>query len=136
VSFEKAVAFVLTWEGGYSDDPDDAGSETNFGISKRAYPHLDIKNLTKEEAINIYFNDYWLKAGCDALEDKLATIVFDTAVNLGVSRAKGFLTDTTDWRDYLISRIARYNEIAKLGNNIKFLRGWLNRTISLYRATK
>ena len=35
--FDAAVSYVLKWEGGYSNDPDDPGGETNFGISKRAY---------------------------------------------------------------------------------------------------
>ena len=49
---------LIEREGGYVNDPDDPGGETKFGISKRAYPHLDIKNLTEEHAADIYYNDY------------------------------------------------------------------------------
>jgi lysozyme family protein len=49
-NFDKALSFVLSWEGGYSNDPDDPGGETNFGISKRSYPNENIKDMTKERA--------------------------------------------------------------------------------------
>ena len=45
---------VLKHEGGYVNDPTDLGGETNFGITKRFYPDVDIKNLTKEQAVEIY----------------------------------------------------------------------------------
>ena len=82
-TFEDALKFVLKWEGGYSNDPNDPGGETKFGISKRSYPNLDIKNLTLKQAKEIYFQNYWLKAGCDKLTSPLDIIVFDTAVNMG-----------------------------------------------------
>lgn len=66
-NFEKAVAFVLRHEGGYTNDNRDPGGETKFGISKRAYPSLDIKNLTEEQAKVIYRRDYWDRAGCGDL---------------------------------------------------------------------
>lgn len=59
--FERAFSCVLQNEGVYVNDPSDSGGETKYGISKRSYPNLDIKNLTLEEAKKIYFCDYWLK---------------------------------------------------------------------------
>ena len=41
--FSLAIPIVLENEGGYVDDPNDPGGETNFGISKRSYPNVDIK---------------------------------------------------------------------------------------------
>jgi lysozyme family protein len=70
-------------EGGYSNDPDDAGGETRWGISKRSYPALDIKNLTRDEAAEIYRRDYWQRCNCDELPAGLALAVFDGAVNQG-----------------------------------------------------
>jgi len=140
-TFEDALKFVLKWEGGYSNDPNDPGGETKFGISKRSYPNLDIKNLTLEQAKEIYFQNYWLKAGCDELTSPLDIIVFDTAVNMGVSRAKEFLDKCFSynadenlgyhsWRDYLIRRIVFY---AGLGTAKLYIRDWVNRVVDLYK---
>jgi hypothetical protein len=57
--FEMAIDFVLPREGGYVNDINDPGGETNFGISKKKYPDLDIKNLTVQQAVEIYRRDYW-----------------------------------------------------------------------------
>ena len=50
MSFEQAVAMVFKHEGGYVNDPKDPGGETRWGISKRAYPDVDILRLTEDEA--------------------------------------------------------------------------------------
>jgi len=89
--FMIALAHVLQYEGGYSNDPRDPGGETNFGISKRSYPNVDIKNLTKESVGEIYWKDYWVTCKCDQLPSKIAVMVFDMAVNQGVSAAKQIL---------------------------------------------
>lgn len=83
----KAIANVLDHEGGYINHPDDPGGETNFGISKRAYPKLDIRNLTQGDAIDIYRRDYWIPIKGDQLPPAVAIYLMDTAVNVGVSRA-------------------------------------------------
>jgi lysozyme family protein len=85
--FDEAVKMVLKHEGGYVNHPSDPGGETNFGVSKRAYPDVDIKNLTEEEAADIYRADYWNKIKGDLLPVPVAILVFDWAVNSGVSRA-------------------------------------------------
>lgn len=91
-TFEKAVAIVLKNEGGYVNDPKDPGGETNFGISKRSYPGLDIKSLTKEKAAEIYKYDFWAPYPFDDLVfAELAIKVFDTSVNVGSKRAFRFL---------------------------------------------
>jgi len=90
--FEKAFALVLKHEGGYVNDPNDPGGETKYGISKRAYPDLDIKNLTEEDAKRIYYNDYWIKNRYEEIEyEPLAVKLFDIAVNVGPRRANMFL---------------------------------------------
>jgi len=63
-NFDYCVAIVLEDEGGLVSDPNDPGGTTNFGISQRAYPGLDIPNLTEAEAEQIYYNDYWVKFRC------------------------------------------------------------------------
>lgn len=86
-SFDKAFEILIGHEGGYSLDPHDRGWETKYGISKRAYPHIDIANLTLAQAKAIYRTDYWDKAKCSSLPPDLALLVFDAAVNNGVGAA-------------------------------------------------
>ena len=76
--FSDAIQIVLDNEGGYVNDPNDAGGETNFGISKRAYPNVDIKNLTVEDAKRIYFSDFWRFGEIN--NQALATKIFDMYV--------------------------------------------------------
>ena len=130
--FDSAIQFVLEREGGYVNDPADPGGETNMGISKRAYPNEDIKNLTVERAKALYYRDYWLAAGCDQFTPPLDLIVLDTAVNMGVGRAKQFLSQTQDPENYLWVRLDWYRQIVKnRPASGKFLPGWLFRLILL-----
>lgn len=84
MKFETAVRIIMELEGGYSFDSQDPGGETHYGISKRAYPNLDIKNLTPLEAQAIYRRDYWNQIHCDHLPRELRLAVFDGAVNQGI----------------------------------------------------
>lgn len=90
--FRQAVEVVLKHEGGYVNNPNDPGGETKYGISKRSYPHLDIKNLTKEQATQIYYDDWWQKYRYGEIKDlAVATKVFDLSVNMGPSAAHRIL---------------------------------------------
>lgn len=91
MKFDAAFAAVVDHEGGYVNDSRDPGGETKYGISKRQYPRLDIKNLTLEQARVIYKRDYWAVMRCDELPDVVAFHVFDAAVNNGVGQAVRFL---------------------------------------------
>lgn len=82
--FPYSIELVLAHEGGYVNDPKDPGGETKFGISKRAYPNEDIKNLTKDRAKEIYYADYWLKNSLDKIDNQeVAAAALDTVVNHG-----------------------------------------------------
>ena len=91
LNFDEAVYLILKHEGGYVNNPNDTGGETNFGISKRAYPDLDIAGLTAFDAQEIYKRDCWDKVKGDKLPAGLDLMVFDFAVNAGVSRASKVL---------------------------------------------
>jgi lysozyme family protein len=93
MTFKEAIEIVLKHEGGYVNDKDDPGGETNMGVSKKAYPDLDIKTLTKKDVHGIYFRDYWQKAKCDKLPNNLQLIYFDMVVNMGKSRAVKILQE-------------------------------------------
>ncbi len=127
-SFRKAMGFVLKWEGGYSDLPDDAGGKTKWGISQRAHPTLDIENLTPEQALDIYAKEYWNPCGCDSIAFPLNVAVFDTAVNCGTSRAIRWAREAGDALGFLELRKQHYYGIInKNPTQVKFLNGWMNR---------
>lgn len=151
-NFEKAIVHILKFEGGYVNDPKDPGGETKYGISKRAYPKVDIKKLTVDEAKNIYYNDYWLKSKCDKMNYKVATVVFDMAVNAGVKtsakilqRALGVSSDGIIGPITLSVLKGAHNDLfldvskermkyyTKLSNFKYFGRGWTNRVFDLLK---
>ncbi|KMQ97342.1 glycosyl hydrolase 108 [Lasius niger] len=90
-------------KGGYTDNADDPGNwtghaagsgvlkGTKYGISAASYPYMDIKNLTIEQAADLYREDYWLKPNFDKLPAALGFQVFDTGVNSGPARATKIL---------------------------------------------
>lgn len=128
------MEFLLKWEGGYSNDPSDPGGETKYGISKRAHPDEDIKNLTPERAMAIYASDYWDKAGCDSIPFPLNVVVFDSAVNCGVGMARLWLKDSLDAEMYLAFRKNYYlGIVVKRPASQKYLKGWLNRLSDLQK---
>ena len=93
-NFDPCMAFTLPEEGGYVNDPDDAGGATNRGITLntlrdyRGDPDLgvaDIKALSEDEAKAIYHENYWPQ--CAALPSGVDLMVFDMGVNAGPGRA-------------------------------------------------
>jgi lysozyme family protein len=85
--FQKFIKQVLANEGGYVNDPADPGGETKFGITKKSYPTLDIKQLTEQQASNIYYLDYWNPL-YDLIEsNKLSYRLFDVGINIGKKKA-------------------------------------------------
>lgn len=89
--YEQCFKQLISSEGGYTNNPSDPGGETKYGISKRAYPDLDIANLTLDDAKAIYLRDYWNRARCDELPPSIAYLVFDCAVNSGIGQSIRFL---------------------------------------------
>lgn len=94
--FDEVLKIVLGFEGGYVNDPNDKGGETNLGITAgtlaRAHKaglvgHSDVKKLTRAEAAKIYEAFYWKPSRCDLLPKPLDLLVFDAAVNHGVGGA-------------------------------------------------
>lgn len=90
-NWRSAVAFTLVEEGGLVDAEGDPGGLTNFGISQRSYPDVDIRALTADEARAIYRRDYWEKVQGDSLPVGIDLMVFDMAVNAGVARSAEIL---------------------------------------------
>ena len=98
-SFEHAFQIVVGEEGGLSINPADPGNwtgaacgkgicrGTKYGIAASSHPDLDIPSLTLDQARTIYRDAYWNPLQADALPKPLALLLFDAAVNCGVSRA-------------------------------------------------
>ena len=92
-NFDKAFELTVGIEGGYVNDPKDRGGETKFGISKRSYPNVDIKNLTIEAAKKIYYEDFWKTRtmNLDDMSNGIAIELFDTGVNIGMPSVRKML---------------------------------------------
>ena len=100
MSFQRIIQKVLKHEGGYVNDKDDLGGETNFGITKRWYPDIDIANLTEREAIDIYYKDYWLPSKAEKLPTTLQYPYFDTVVNTGQKQAVRILQQACNDKNF------------------------------------
>jgi len=84
--FQRAMEWILEAEGPDTNDPNDPGGYTRFGLSERAHPGVDVRNLTPGAAERIYRKLYWNPIQADSLPPALAIVLFDAAVNLGVKR--------------------------------------------------
>ena len=126
--FSIAVEKVLNHEGGFTPGlPNDPGGATNFGISQRAYPDLDIKRLSVEDAKAIYQRDYW-KPWMESLEDQqLANCLLDCAVNQGPSVAAQLSQVSQGLRDFQLHRLLRY----ALSNKPQFYKSWFHRVLDV-----
>ena len=146
-NFRKALDFILSAEGGYVNNPNDLGGETNFGITNSVYsayrkqkalPIQSVKFISSDEIEEIYYKKYYIASGADKISDnKLALVHFDTAVNMGISRANSFLTlSHGDLSEYLRLRKDKYILFAKVPSQKIFLKGWLNRICRLENYIK
>lgn len=134
ISFDTAFDRVLGHEGGYTNDPEDPGKETNWGISKRAYPELNIKELSKQTAKEIYFRDYWRPLMNLGLNDNVRFHIFDYAVNSGVNQAvksylKVYLKGESDLQQIVLLTAERIHFLSSLPSWSRFGRGWTERIV-------
>ena len=164
-NYKICLQFVLCKEGGYSNHKSDNGGETNFGIADKRDGKADgltdvdgdgkaetrIKDLTPQQAGEIYWREYWLKSRCDRLPKGVDLSVFDIAVNCGPRRAAKFLQEALEFAPEkcdgkmgpltisaaelgdAVEIIRRLAEIRRayyrsLDGFLTFGKGWLNRT--------
>ncbi len=159
---KRALRVILPLEGKYSDDPDDPGNwtggkpgsgelkGTKYGVSAKAYPDLDILNLTYDDVASIYYDDYWLQVHADEIGWPFSLYLMDAAINQGVIPAirmmqevlrvesdgligpitRKAMVQATRWHatQYLTARAFRYMETR---NFDKYGRGWFNRLVQL-----
>ena len=102
-NFPKCVDIVLAKEGGFSNDPNDPGGATNFGITQKTLSAWledrgqsaaaidDVKKLTRDTACEIYRTNYWNKLRCEDLPPGVDLVTFDFGVNAGPGRSAKLL---------------------------------------------
>lgn len=163
--FDFCVAFVLKMETEYNKDgsvkverdPNDPGGTTKYGIDQGSHSHVDVANLTKEGAAQIFHDTEWTKACCDKLNPNWDLIVFDTSVNPGLGfsivtlqrvagvKSDGFIGPKTiaavnalgrdEMNDYLDKRESYYRARPETLSGhpfrSRFLDGWLDRVRQL-----
>ena len=150
------LAYVIS-----EDVPGDSGGLTKFGIDASSHPGLDIENLTRDQASQIYRDGEWARCRCDALPGKIDTAVFDCAVNNGIAvsgillqraliqcrmavvvdgeigqateRAALACPNPTDLKTRLLAlRRKRYSDLVLHNPRLaRFLKGWLARVDDL-----
>lgn len=126
--FDSASQFVLGIEGGYSAKDGNSGAPVNFGINQRANPDVDVKNLTRDGAVQLYRDRYWNAINADNLPPATAAVAFDTAINMGVGKAKQLLAETGGDPAAMIARRREiYTTMADTPNQRANLTGWLSR---------
>jgi lysozyme family protein len=146
---------IMLTEGGYVNDPQDAGGETKYGVSKRAHPDLDIKNLTKHEAEQILINDYIVLPGFNdlpnnSLRDQLIDFGYHSGPprairtlqallgvridgTLGPRTAAAILArDANHLNNQLAVKRAEFlvDIIVEKPSQLKYARGWVKRALS------
>jgi len=104
-NFDKCFEYLMDHEGGYVNNKNDPGGETNLGVTKRVYQDYcikhgldvkDMKELTEDDVKPIYLENYWQVINADALSSGLDWSVFDFAVNSGPGRAAKFIQNIVD----------------------------------------
>lgn len=156
--FLRFVEHTLKWEGG---DTTDTGGRTRYGIAQNAYPYLDVTTLTRDDAIDIYYHDYYVSYAAHIYSESLAQKYFDLCVNVGTYRATRILqravnrsldgealavdglfgpttaryVDACGPRSLLAWVIVEatmfYNRLGRRDKYRPYLHGWLNRLLDI-----
>lgn len=160
-NFSLALKFTLDEEGGYSNNPNDHGGSTNFGITQELFDQynngtvIDVSTIVRSTAEDVYAKMIWVPAGCDTMPEKLAIAHFDWAANHGVKgaikglqlvlgvRPDGILGPVSDYKisisnpDILVENYLQYranwyrNDVLRDPSQVEFIAGWLNRVAAL-----
>lgn len=139
-NYNDCLTRLLKDEGGYTNNPNDSGGPTNFGITLADYRKYinksgtasDVKNMTVAEAKAIYKPKYWDALGCDSLESGVDYSVFDYGVNSGLGRPKKVLQrfgskKGNDLIDAINDERMIFLQGIGSGKNSVFMAGWTAR---------
>jgi len=151
-NFKACLELVLKSEGGWVNNPNDPGGETNLGVTKRVWeeyvghPVTTMKNLTPELVAPLYEQKYWRPCYGEILPRGLDFVTFSMGVNAGPGRAVKLLQSAIGCvpdgvigprtRELIsvsnsATLIAKFSETRreyyKSLNKPVFEKGWLNR---------
>jgi lysozyme family protein len=145
-NYNDCLTRLLKDEGGYTNDPNDSGGPTNYGITiadYRAYINKngaasDVRSMTVDQAKVIYKSKYWDALGCDDLSSGVDYTCFDYGVNSGLGRPRKALQrfnslSGTKLIDAINDERTAFLQAIGQGKNSKFLKGWMAR-VSRVRA--
>lgn len=148
INFKRALNYIYSVEGGYSNHKNDRGGKTNYGITQKTYDEfrknrkllpLSVKDIKKEEADLIYYKNYWCASGANKISDfSMALVLFDSCVNHGVSAGKLlYKKSENDIDNFLKLRKEKYKNIVEKNPSQKiFYNGWINRLKKLKNYIK
>ena len=131
-NFEAAFKIIIGLEGHLTNDLNDPGGFTVYGLSSRFNAGITAE-LTLDDAKIIYLNRYWLPAGCDTAPFPFDICLFDGAVNPQRSGNREILDlHPENWQEFLILRMNRYMQYSK---DI-YVKGHLQRVVRLFNSIK
>lgn len=96
MGLDEALDHLLAEEGGWSNHPADRGGATMYGVTQATYSAWrkkkkrvaqSVARISKEEARELYNEEYWEAASCDKIPWPISYMTFDAAVNSGIKRA-------------------------------------------------
>lgn len=137
--FLRCHNVTKVWEGGWSNHPADPGGKTMYGVTEAVYHAWlrrqgkaikPVRNITMDEALEIYFNDYWKPCGGPTLAVGVDLATYDASVNSGVSRGRKWLLASVGGPDHeTVKKICqkRLSFVQGLTTWKVFGKGWGNR---------
>jgi len=135
-NFQRCVDFVIDELEGGDSLVVDTGGATRYGISSRGNPDVNVRELSRTGAEEIYRKRYWEPLNCDTLAWPMDLIVFDTAVNQGPAFAHALASDPGDYLEALMLRVERYAQSASDASRRVYFRGWINRVLKVWRFAR
>lgn len=151
-NFNQCLKWLLQDEGGYTNDKNDSGGPTQYGITIGDYRKYikhdatadDVKTLTVAQAQGIYKSKYWDSLGCDDLPSGVDNAAFNYGVLAGIGRPRNDLkkfshiTDPVKLIDAICDEMKAFLlSISQPGSkNNKFRNGWVSRADRLRSRSK
>lgn len=137
-SYEVAFKLTIGLEGEPSEDPNDPGGFTIWGLAKRYHPEIN-RYTPIEYAKEVYLKEYWIPSGCDQVPFPMDICLFDSAVNPqndpklpGVGNREILDMNPENWQEYMIFRMQRYQRCSK---DI-YVKGHIFRVLNLCKQIK